>query len=1052
VLFDKKRDDTPVRDNWELVRNQDRIEDVRYLDIYNEQQIEREAAERPKTMGSRFFILALVTVAVFFVTWLVFSVFEYSSDNYGASDETVAITDPYAANNGRLDSWYTVKEVKGADGQVRRKYAVVNESGAAVGEWVDAPEELEKPSWYGERLSAVRIADVPVANTPLFYVRPTLVKVFGSLFISLVCFVITYIFLRLNLRAQNALVDTTDINQYRSDRHIQLPGEVHAKYDWFPDVGAHSPVRANSMVSHSALSNKGVHAVMVPRRLTADERDASGYVVRYAGEIEEDANGEPVMEKKPMFDREFMEALFDASDLPRDERLRVYYDPTEIPYNPGGKKFGKLGGDTLADHINQYWEMPEYEPQRPGGAYSVITDPVNTMILAITRAGKGQTVIEPTIDMWTRELPEPQNIVVNDPKGELLVKFYERATVRGMRVVQFNLINVIKTDPCNPLILASEAARAGDFVKSAQYVENIATVFFPVQGSQDPVWPNAANNAFKRVAYGLMEYYLELEREMRDKAQETRIDPKVLDNKIDREWGHVTLYNCYQFFVDLAARKLKSPNLALQEDMQNHPEKYAENVLSNAENNRMVEEAAYKTDLLWDGQRELDMLTLYFNAVAKLPRNQMRAQIDAADKSLRSMGGADKMIASVYGIAITAMSFFADPTISRLTSSTPSQNVDFASLTFPRRFGVRFHLDYMARYNFVAMQARWSAYADDGFTQRLGKEFEHEDLVTHEGWARCYFKGKFENETSYVKLEVVNPTTGLLIKTFYFRFTKTYQTSFDGRMYVKDPILDEKIVRNGVLEELLRYRTRDNRVVYRPGSTTMKSKRVDIKRYLEKEKQYERDKVDKADRDYSDCVSDCDVRVITKTEAAYTEKPKIVFFVTPPHLLVYAKLILIIMKQLIDVSIGQSYMTKPNQKPLYMVRYMIDELANLQSEGHGIEGLPTYLSIGLGQDQQFTLVLQTMQQLRDVYGENVDKVIQGNAQPLMSRIATPTGWIRMGDVRVGDEVLTRRGTSTKVTGVYPKGVRKVYRVRTRGGATCLACNEHLWKVRIRARS
>ena len=36
------------------------------------------------------------------------------------------------------------------------------------------------------------------------------------------------------------------------------------------------------------------------------------------------------------------------------------------------------------------------------------------------------------------------------------------------------------------------------------------------------------------------------------------------------------------------------------------------------------------------------------------------------------------------------------------------------------------------------------------------------------------------------------------------------------------------------------------------------------------------------------------------------------------------------------------------------------------------------LSIGLGQDQQFTLILQTLQQLKDVYGDSVDKIIQGN--------------------------------------------------------------------------
>lgn len=56
--------------------------------------------------------------------------------------------------------------------------------------------------------------------------------------------------------------------------------------------------------------------------------------------------------------------------------------------------------------------------------------------------------ILPTIDMWTRER-RPNNIVINDPKGELLVKYYVRATVRGFQVVQFNLINAMKTDIYN---------------------------------------------------------------------------------------------------------------------------------------------------------------------------------------------------------------------------------------------------------------------------------------------------------------------------------------------------------------------------------------------------------------------------------------------------------------------------------------------------------------------------------------------------------------------------------------------------------------------------
>ena len=62
----------------------------------------------------------------------------------------------------------------------------------------------------------------------------------------------------------------------------------------------------------------------------------------------------------------------------------------------------------------------------------------------------------------------------------------------------------------------------------------------------------------------------------------------------------------------------------------------------------------------------------------------------------------------------------------------------------------------------------------------------------------------------------------------------------------------------------------------------------------------------------------------------------------------YAKLILILLTQLVNLNFDKSYLTKASQKPLYKTRFMLDELGNLQSEGHGIQNFQTMLSIGLG--------------------------------------------------------------------------------------------------------
>lgn len=251
--------------------------------------------------------------------------------------------------------------------------------------------------------------------------------------------------------------------------------------------------------------------------------------------------------------------------------------------------------------------------------------------------------------MWTRER-NPNNMVINDPKGELLCKFYVRGTVRGFQIVQFNLINAMKTDIYNPLGLAADAAREGDFTKAALYVENIAEVFFPVDGGDDPVWPNAANNAFKRAAYGLIDYYLEEEKELLAYAEKTKMDEKVLATKIDVMWGKVTLYNTYQLFVQLTSKKLKNPAVEFTKKA-----KAGEfEGLSEEDYQEKLAEVEAQS-VLWEDAPEKDLLTLYFNATDALPVNSMRRLVANANNALRSIAGAEKMLSSVYGIAITAM-------------------------------------------------------------------------------------------------------------------------------------------------------------------------------------------------------------------------------------------------------------------------------------------------------------------------------------------------------------------------------------------------------------
>lgn len=50
------------------------------------------------------------------------------------------------------------------------------------------------------------------------------------------------------------------------------------------------------------------------------------------------------------------------------------------------------------------------------------------------------------------------------------------------------------------------------------------------------------------------------------------------------------------------------------------------------------------------------------------------------------------------------------------------------------------------------------------------------------------------------------------------------------------------------------------------------------------------------------------------------------------------------------------------------------------------------------------------------------------------------------DVKVGDQIFGQDGKLTTVTGVFPQGVKQLYRITLRDGRTVDCCGEHLWKV------
>ncbi len=71
----------------------------------------------------------------------------------------------------------------------------------------------------------------------------------------------------------------------------------------------------------------------------------------------------------------------------------------------------------------------------------------------------------------------------------------------------------------------------------------------------------------------------------------------------------------------------------------------------------------------------------------------------------------------------------------------------------------------------------------------------------------------------------------------------------------------------------------------------------------------------------------------------------------------------------------------------------------------------------------------------------------GKEMPLDEPVLTVNGWKQMGDIRIGDELVAPLNREPSVvTGIYPQGVKPIYKITTSDGRTTRCGWEHLWRI------
>ena len=132
-------------------------------------------------------------------------------------------------------------------------------------------------------------------------------------------------------------------------------------------------------------------------------------------------------------------------------------------------------------------------------------------------------------------------------------------------------------------------------------------------------------------------------------------------------------------------------------------------------------------------------------------------------------------------------------------------------------------------------------------------------------------------------------------------------------------------------------------------------------------------------------------------------------------------------------------------------RFALDMLLDERIQMVTITGMAgsgkTILTCAAAIDQVFRRQYKKIIISRPVKSMSADIGFLPGPQPLDAKILTPEGWTTMGEIKVGDYVISRDGSKAKVLNIFPKGLKNVYKLTTTSGISAESCGDHIWATR-----
>lgn len=392
---------------------------------------------------------------------------------------------------------------------------------------------------------------------------------------------------------------------------------------------------------------------------------------------------------------------------------------------------------------------------KPTGYYFIETETKNAIYIGMTRSGKGETIINPTIDIISRA-SIPSSMIISDAKGELYQAAYDTLRKRGFDVEVLNFQDMDFSMSYNPLELAIQAAKKGYYEKTQRLVNAVAESIYRKGSEVDPknaFWENSAIGLFNAITIALI-----------DRANET-----VKNGEVDA-WETITIRNVAKFITDLGS----------------------ETVLVDSEGN--IVDQPVKGQLILQKTK----LTLYFENLRKINQHQFSKFREMADINFSASNFAsEETKGNIYASMISDLGLYLQDDVAKITSKN---SIDLESVGNPRRLSIKFRTsssrEQKNRYCFQT--ASINIYGKEG--RGLNKKESHlvknaSAIVDGEGYLNYIIVPKLP-DAFRMTIDFSHPNnteTDILTHTYEFQGKKVYQTKGLRKVkdsYTKQPILD----------------------------------------------------------------------------------------------------------------------------------------------------------------------------------------------------------------------------------------------------------------------